>query len=84
MELVTTMTLHLMDVFGVKEQTARGYAVVIAALRFIYDRNEEFFLDRGNPWAEFIEVYVTIVKGTSYYTQKLLHEGPHITQKLIA
>ena len=59
MELVTTMTLHLMDVIGVKEQT-RGYAVVIAALCFIYDRNEEYFLARGHPWAEFFEVYVTI------------------------
>ena len=62
------MTLHLMDVFSVKERTARGYGVVIAALRFLYDRNEQYFLARGHPWTEFFEVNVT--KWTSYYTNR--------------
>ena len=33
-------TTNFMKVFGVKERTARGYAVVVAALRYIFDRNE--------------------------------------------
>ena len=49
------MTKHLMTVFGVKERTARGYAVVVAALRYFYDRNEEFFLARSHTWTEFME-----------------------------
>ena len=56
MDLVNEMTKHLMVVFGVKERTARGYAVVIAALRYFYQRNEKYFLDRGHPWTEFMEV----------------------------
>jgi hypothetical protein len=54
--MVTTMKLHFMDVFGVRDRTARGYAVIVAALRYFYDRNEEFFLSRGHPWTEFMEV----------------------------
>ena len=45
-----------MEVFGVKERTARGYGFVVAALRYIYDRKEEFFLRRGHSWNEFMEV----------------------------
>ena len=56
MDLVSAFTEKLMDIFGVKERTARGYAVVVAALRYIYDNNEEYFLNRGHPWSEFIEV----------------------------
>ena len=56
MDLVKSWTAHFMSVFGVKERTARGYAVVVAALRYIYDRNEEFFLSRGHPWEEFVKV----------------------------
>ena len=59
MELVTRMKLHFMDVFGVKDRTARGYAVIVAALRYFYDRNEEFFLSRGHPWTEFMEVMLS-------------------------
>ena len=59
MDLVKTMTRSLMTVFGVKERTARGYAIVIAALRFLYDRNEEYFLRRNHPWTEFMEVGYT-------------------------
>ena len=53
---MTWGTVHFMEVFGVKERTACGYAVVVAALRYIYDRNEEFFLRRGHSWNEFMEV----------------------------
>ena len=56
MDFVRTMTRTLMAVFGVKERTSRGYAIVIAALRFMYDRNEEYFLSRNHPWTEFMEV----------------------------
>ena len=46
-----------MAMLGVKDRTARGYSVVIAALKFIYDNNTEQFIDLGHPWSEFIEVY---------------------------
>ena len=59
-DLVTNMTRTLMTGFGVKERTARGYAIVIAALRFIYSRNEEYFLNRNHPWSEFMEVCVIL------------------------
>ena len=56
LELVKSGTTNFMKVFGVKERTARGYAVVVAALRYIYDRNEDFFLNRGHSWDEFMQV----------------------------
>lgn len=56
MHFVNAWEKKLMDLFGVKDRTARGYAVVIAALRFIYEHNEETFLNLGHPWTEFEEV----------------------------
>ena len=56
MHIVNAWEKKLMDLFGVKDRTARGYAVVIAALRFIYENNEETFLNLGHPWTEFEEV----------------------------
>jgi hypothetical protein len=47
---------NLMAMLGVKDRTARGYAVVMAALKFIYDNNEQHFIDLGHPWTEFLEV----------------------------
>ena len=58
---MSSMTKTLMNCFGVKERTARGYAVVIAALRYLYDWNEEFFLNRSHPWTEFMEVCKPII-----------------------
>ena len=56
MTFVTDWEKKLMAMLGVKPRTARGYAVVIAALKYIYDHNEEHFIDLGHPWTEFIEV----------------------------
>ena len=53
---MTDWEKKLMALLGVKPRTARGYAVVIAALKYIYDHNEEHFIDLGHPWTEFIEV----------------------------
>ena len=50
----------LMDIFGVKDRTARRYSVIIAALQYIYDHNEETFLHLGHPWTEFVEVNILI------------------------
>ena len=47
-----------MDIFGVKDRTARGYSVITAALRYIYDYNDETFLHLGHPWTEFVEVNI--------------------------
>ena len=46
----------LMAMLGVKPRTVRGYSVVIAALKYIYDNNEEQFIELGHPWTEFLEV----------------------------
>ena len=53
---MTDWEKKLMAMLGVKPRTARGYAVVIAALKYIYDLNGEHFIDLGHPWTEFIEV----------------------------
>ena len=86
MSLVTTMTRTLMDSFGVKERTARGYAVVIAALRYLYDRNEEYFLNRSHPWTEFMEVFSIIKFSTSspclYFRSFFQDSGPRLSDML--
>ena len=56
MHFIIEWEKKLMELFGVKERTTRGYAVVIAALRYMYDHNEETFLNLGHPWSEFVEV----------------------------
>ena len=56
MVFVTDWEKRLMAMLGVKPRTARGYAVVITALKYIYDNNEQHFIDLGHPWTEFLEV----------------------------
>ena len=56
MDLVQWFTKYMMGVFGVKERTARGYAVDCASVRYLYLKNEEQFLRRKHPWDEFVNV----------------------------
>ena len=56
MNLVQWFKKYLMGVFGVKERTARGYAVDCAGVRYLCLKNEEHFLRRKHSWDEFVNV----------------------------
>ena len=53
MVFVTDWEKRLMAMLGVKPRTARGYAVVITALKYIYDNNEQHFIDLDIPGQSF-------------------------------
>ena len=50
-------------VWGVKDRTARGYALIITSLQYIYDRNVHTFIELGHPWEEFIDTYMPNIWG---------------------
>ena len=51
------------DVWGVKDRTARGYAVILTCLEYIYERNITTFDRLGHSWEEFLNNYMPNIWG---------------------
>ena len=52
------MEVFLEEKWGVKNRTARGYAIIIVCAKWIYDRYEAHFLKRNCTWEDFLNNYV--------------------------
>lgn len=48
----------LCDIMGTKPRTITCYSLIGMAVKFIYDANEETFLELGHPWEEMLEDFL--------------------------
>ena len=48
----------LKEVIGTKDRTVEGYGIIMAAVKYIYDHNEEVFLSLDMPWDQMINEFL--------------------------
>ena len=52
-----TLETLLADTMGTKSRTASCYSLIGMAVKYIYDANEQTFLELGHPWEEMVEEF---------------------------
>ena len=53
-----TLEALLSETMGTKSRTASCYSLIGMAVKYIYDANEQTFLELGHPWEEMIEEFL--------------------------
>ena len=48
----------LKEVIGTKDRTVEGYGIIMTAVKYIYDHNEEVFLSLDMPWDQMINEFL--------------------------
>ena len=48
----------LADIMGTKPRTITCYSLIGMAVKYIYDANEQTFLELGHPWEEMMEDFL--------------------------
>ena len=43
---------------GTKNRTITSYATIMIAVKYIYDKHEDIFLELGHPWEEMINDFL--------------------------